>query len=326
MHHTFFARALFVLAAFGLSHGASAAEYPNKPIRLIVPYTAGGGVDRVGRIYMEALSERLGQNIVFDFRGGGGATIGTYLATQASPDGYTLLFSLNALVISAAIKPNLKYDPLRDLAPVSLMLRSSSVLVAHPTLKVSSVKEVIDLANSSPKPLTYASQGVGTSAHMAMELLKHSTGMRITHIPYTGGGPASNALLAGEVKLMILASSFGAPLIKSGRLIPLAVTTSTRLPAFPAVPTFSEAGVPGAEKNAYSGWWGLLAPAGTPKPIIDQISRELAQVVKTPKLMTLAEERGFQSVGSSPEEFSELLRSDLARWKKVAQDANITAP
>jgi tripartite-type tricarboxylate transporter receptor subunit TctC len=274
---------------------------------------------------MDELADRIGQPIVSDFRGGGGATIGTYLATQAVSDGYTMLFSLNALTISAAIRDKLKYDPLKDLAPVSLMLRSSSILVVHPSIKVSSVKELVAFANSSTKAMTYGSQGVGTSAHMLMELLKHATGMRLTHIPYSGGGPASTALLSGEVKTMILASSFGTPLIKSGKLHPLATTASKRLSTFPDLPTMAEAGVPGADKQSYSGWWGILMPAKTPAPAINKISSELNKVVMTTKMMTLAEERGFESVGSTPQEFAKVLRMDLETWKQVAKAAGIKA-
>jgi len=314
---------LFFVALFACQNATAAAPYPNKPIRLIIPYAPGGGVGQVGRIFMDELSEKIGQPIVSDYRGGGGATIGTYLATQASPDGYTMLFSLNALTINAAIRKNLKYDPLRDLTPVSLMLRSSSILVVHPSLGISTLKELVSLANGSPKALTYGSQGLGTSAHMAMELLKHATKMRLTHIPYTGGGPASTALLAGEVKTMILASSFGTPLIKSGKLVPIAVTPARRISTFPEVPTLAEAGVPGAEKNAYSGWWGILMPAGAPKAAVKKLSSELEKVVQSPKMLKLAEDRGFESVGSTPEEFGEMLRADLRRWQEVAKYANV---
>ena len=315
-----------LIAAFFFGSYANAADqYPSKPIRLIIPYAPGGGVGQVGTVFMDELSAKIGQPIVSDYRGGGGATIGTYLATQANPDGHTMLFSLNALTINAAIRTNLKYDPIKDLAPVSLMLRSSSILVVHPSLGVKSLKELVSLANGSPKALTYGSQGQGTSAHMAMELLKHSTGMRLTHIPYTGGGPASTALLAGEVKTMILASSFGTPLIKSGKLTPIAVTPAQRISTFPDIPTFIEAGVPGADKTSYSGWWGILMPAATPKNAINKLSSELGKVVKSPKMVKLADERGFESVGSTPEEFGALLREDLRRWKEVAKYANVSA-
>jgi tripartite-type tricarboxylate transporter receptor subunit TctC len=317
--------ALIGVWVLGAAAGAQAQDYPEKPIRLIVPYAAGGGVDLLGRSIITRLSERLGQPMVYDNRGGAGATIGTGLAARATPDGYTLLFSLNALTIAASIYPDLTYDPLKDLAPVTQFLASSSVLVVNPGLNVRSVKEFIALAKAKPGELNYASQGVGTNAHMAMELFKRATGSNIVHIPYKGGGPASTALFAGEVKVMFLASSFGAPIIKAGKVVPLAVSTSRRLKILPDIPTLDEAGVPGAERNEYSGWWGLLAPAGTPGPIIRRIQRDAAATVATGEITELLESRGLQPVGSTPEAFAAMLREDLARWKKVAKEANIRA-
>lgn len=317
--------AALAVCALCIATLARGEDYPNKPIRLIVPYAPGGGVDLLGRSIINRLSERIGQPMVYDNRGGAGATIGTALAAKATPDGYTLLFSLNALTIAASIYPDLPYDPLKDLAPITQFLASSSVLVVNPALPAKSVRDLIALAKAKPGELNYGSQGVGTSAHMAMELFKHATGVDIVHIPYKGGGPASNALFAGEVKVMFLASSFGAPIIRAGKVYPLAVSTARRLDILPEVPTLYEAGVPGAERNQYSGWWGLFAPARTPKRIVDQLYRSAAAVIAMPEITQLLESRGLQPVGSTPEAFAAMLREDYGRWRQLAKQAHIRA-
>ncbi|MCI3950707.1 MAG: tripartite tricarboxylate transporter substrate binding protein [Burkholderiales bacterium] len=311
---------LFAVSCLAAPAASAQQQYPVKPIRLIVPYTAGGGIDFVGRPIMQKLSERLGRSIIFDNRPGGGATIGTAAAARAEPDGYTLLITLSQFTIASAIMPNAPYDPIKDFHPISQLMSSSLVLVVHPSVPATSVRELILLAKAKPGEINYGSNGPGNNNHLGMELLKRMAGIDMVHVPYKGGGPAQTALLSGEISVMFLPASFGVETIKAGKARALAVSTSTRNVALPGVPTVAEAGVPGFEVD---GWWGLFAPQGTPRAIIDRLQHDLSQVMHEPKMKAFLAARGAVPVGSTPEQFAAFVARDLAKWKKLVMEAGL---
>ena len=291
--------------------------YPSKTLRLIVPFPPGGGNDIVGRLLAQRLGESLGQQIIVDNRGGAGGTIGTEATAKAAPDGHTLLVNNISLAVNATLYPKLPYDTLRDLAPVALVGRQANFLVVHPSLPARSVREFLALARAKPGQLIYASGGVGTAGHLATELLTMMTGIRMVHVPYKGLGPALTDLAGGHVQLTITTLASALPQMKSGRFRALAVTTAQRSSFFPDVPTLSEAGVPGYE---FSTWYGLLVPAGTPRPIVERLNRETAKLLAS----TLKEQfaaQGLEGSASTPEEFGAYLRNEVVKWGKVVRQS-----
>ena len=299
---------------------AVAQEYPIRPIRMIVAYPPGGGTDIVGRLMAQKLSENLGQNVVVDNRGGATGNIGTELAARATADGYTLLMgNVAPNAINVSLFKKLPFDPVKDFAPVSLVAVTPNILVVHPSLAVKTVKDLITLAKAKPGALNFPSAGTGSSSHLAGEMLKSMAGIDMVHVPYKGGGPALIALLSGQVQLMFATLPAAMPHVKSGKVRPVAVTTSHRSQALPELPTIAESGVPGYEAAT---WYGLLAPAGTPKAIISALHGQVVRILASETRQRLLAQ-GFEPAGSSPSEFASYIRAEIVKWAKVIRDAGI---
>jgi tripartite-type tricarboxylate transporter receptor subunit TctC len=311
---------LLIGAAAGNTATAVAQEYPAKAIRIVVPYSPGGGLDVVGRPIAQKLSESFGQPVVIDNRPGGGTTIGTTVVAKAPADGYTLLLTLSALTISPSLYPNLPYDPVTDFSPVIWIGTTSYLLSVHPSVPANNVKQLIALSKSMPDKFSYSSPGNGTDPHMAAELFKIMTGVKWTHIPYNGGGPAAVAVMGGQVGLTFLPTSVGTPFVTAGKLKALGISTAKRSTLLPELPTIAESGVPGYEAEA---WSGILAPAGTPKEIVARLNGAIAKIVHTPEYKALLEARLVEPVGSSVEQFSNRIRDDVAKWRKVVREGGI---
>ncbi len=296
---------------------AAAQAYPDKPIRVIVPVPAGGTPDVVARMVAPGLSTLLGQQLVIDNRGGAGGLIGAELAARAVPDGYTVFFSSpGSLTILPHLQKQVAYDTLKDFAPISLVSIGPFLLITHPSVPARTVKELIALARAEPGKLNYASAGNGAANHLAMELFKSMAGVNITHVPYKGAPQAVTDLIGGSVNLMFNSIPPVLQHIKTGRLRLLAVASAKRSPQLPDVPTVSEAGVPGYEAIT---WFGLLAPAKTPKPIIARLNDVMVKVVHAPDLKSQLEIHGYDPVGSSPEEFAAFIRAESEKYAKVVK-------
>jgi tripartite-type tricarboxylate transporter receptor subunit TctC len=305
-----------VAAALAPAFGA-AQNYPDRPIRVIVPVPAGGTPDVVARMVQPGLSSLLGQQLVIDNRGGAGGLIGAELAAKAVPDGYTLFFSSpGALTILPHLQKQVAYDTLRDFAPISLVSIGPFLLITHPSLPVKTVKELVALAKSEPGKLNYASAGNGAANHLAMELFKSMAGINITHVPYKGAPQAITDLIGGSVNLTFNSIPPVLQHIKSGRLRLLGVSSAKRSPQLPDVPTVSEAGVPGYESIT---WFGLLAPAKTPKSIVARLNEIVAKVVRAPEMKSQLEIQGYDPVGSSAAEFSAFIRAESEKYAKVVK-------
>jgi tripartite-type tricarboxylate transporter receptor subunit TctC len=315
--------ALFVglLGAFpGIDAGAQ--SYPSRPVRLIVPQSAGGSTDVVARVIAQRMTELLGQNVIVDNRPGSGSVNGTDLVAKAAPDGHTALVVAASFSINPAIRKNLPYDSMRDFTPVSQLVRLPHILVVHPSVPVTSVKELIALAKAKPGVLNYGISGIATSTHMAGELFMYMTGTRMVGIPYKGGAPGMTALLSGEVQLYFATISTAIPHIRSGRLRALGVTTVKRSVAAPEFPTIAEAGVPGYE---HSSWVGMLAPAKVPPAVLSKINVEAVKAVQSQDIKALLLRDGLEAVGTTPGEFNQIIKREMAKWMKVAKAANIKA-
>jgi tripartite-type tricarboxylate transporter receptor subunit TctC len=304
-----------------LAAASAGAAYPERPIHIIVPYPPGGLTDAVARQVGKSLSERLKQPVVIENVGGGGGNIGAQRAARSPADGYTLYIGNNATVgINTLIYKQLPFDPIKELAPISLVAESQTILVVHPSLPVKSVAELVAYAKSRPGQLNFGSTGTGGLSHLAGEMLKSSAGIQMTHIPYKGTGPALTDLLAGQIQLMF--NDTAAPHIKSGKLRALAVTGTRRWAELPEVPTLGELGVAGYE--TYN-WFGILAPAGTPADVIAMLNRELVAVMKDPAMQAWMQSRGAEAASGSVEEFSAYIRRDLAKWSRVVKETGVTA-
>lgn len=301
---------------------AAAQSYPSRPIRLVVPQSAGGSTDLVARPLAQRVADALKTSVVVDNRPGAGSTIGTDIVAKAPADGYTLLAVAASFTMSPSLYKKLPFDPLNDFAAISLLSSLPNILVVHPSLPVKSMKELVAHAKSQPGKLNYSSSGVATGTHMSMELLKHMAGIGMTHIPYKGGAPSVTALLSNEVQLCFATISTALPHVKSGRLRALAVSSAKRATATPDVPTIAEAAVPGYD---YASWIGLLAPAKTPQAIIARWHSESARVIQSAEMKTLLQHEGSEPVGNSPQQFEQILRTEVERWKRVAQAAGIKA-
>jgi tripartite-type tricarboxylate transporter receptor subunit TctC len=312
---------LFLFAL--LSAGAAAQTvYPAKPVRFIVPSAAGGGTDIIARSVAHKLSESLGQQFVVDNRPGAGQMIGIELAARAPADGHTILMAASTLAINPIMYKKVSYDPLRDFAPITQAASLPNVLVVHPSLPVKSVAELIALARREPGKINYASAGIGTSPQMSMELLKRMAKIDLVHIPYKGSAPGVVDLLAGQVAVMTPNVLTALPHIKSGRLRALAVTSAKRSEALPEVPTIAESGLPGYDSVQ---WYGVLAPAGTPREIVARLHAEIARALRAPDVRERLAADGAEPVGSSPEEFAAFIKSEIDKWARVASAAGIRA-
>lgn len=307
---------LAALAALAFAPLAQAQDYPNKAIRFVVPFAPGGGTDIIGRIIAQALNETLGQPVVVDNRGGAGSTLGTEIVAKSLADGYTILFGNISLAFNATLYTKLRYDTMRDLAPISLSAVQPNILVIHPGLPAKNLKEFIELARANPGKYNYASAGTGSGTHLAAELLKLQTKIDIVHVPYKGTGPALTDLLGGQINMMVSTFASALPHVKSGRMRALGVTTAKRSPATPDVPTLIEGGVAGYD---YSTWYGLLAPAGTAKTIIDKLNAANRKVLTRDDIRQKLESQGVDPIFNSPAEFSAYLKSETEKWGKVVK-------
>jgi len=309
------------LAALAISASAHAEVYPAKPIHMIVAYPPGGGTDIVGRMVAQKLGETLGQSVVVENRGGASGNIGTEIAARSAPDGYTVLMgNVAPNAINVSLFRNLPFDPVSDFAPVSLVASTSNILVVHPSTPARTVKEVVALARSRPGTLNFASAGVGSSSHLAGELFRILAGADIVHVPYKGAGPAMVDVLSGQVQLYFATMPAAMPHVKSGKLVPIAVTSLGRSQALPDVPTVAESGVPGFEAST---WYGLLAPAHSPDAAIARLHESVVKVLGDAALRAKLADQGFEPVGDSPKEFAVYIRSEIAKWGKVIRDAGI---
>ncbi len=306
-----------LVAAFAAA--AFAQPYPSRPIRIVVPFPAGGTTDLIARAAGQKLTESLGQPVVVDNRPGAGGNIGAELVAKSAPDGYTLLMgTVGTHAINASLYPKMPYDHVRDFAPIILVAGVPNVLVVNPSLPVNSVQELIAYGKANPGKLNFASSGNGTSIHLSGELFKTMTGVQMAHIPYKGSAPALQDLAGGQVQLMFDNLPSALPLIKAGRLKALAVTSKTRAPALPDVPTVAESGLPGFEASS---WFGLLAPAGTPQPVITKVNAEIAKWLATPEAKEKLTAQGANVVGGTPEDFARHIAAETAKWQKVVKES-----
>ena len=317
-----FTRACLVTATASLSAAATvaAAAYPERPIRFIIPFPPGGGTDVLARALQEKLEAALGSLLIIDNRGGAGGTLGTALAAKADPDGYTFLFTSASYTFQPALYKNLPYQPLKDFKNVTMFASAPGVLVVHPSLPVKSVKELIALAQQRPNEILYASAGVGSNIHLTTELFKYMAKVKLTQVPYKGGGPATIGLISGEAQVLFTTFLSALPHVKSGRMRALAVTTKDRTPMAPDLPTIAESGVPGYDKPA---WFGLFAPAQVAEPSINHVYQAVAKVLKNPEVSKRLSQEGAVPVGNPPEEFDQFVRSEIAEWSKLIQTMNL---
>ena len=296
------------------------AQYPNRPVRIVVPSSPGGGTDIITRIVAPKLTERLGQQIVVENRPGAGTMIGGEVVAKAPADGYTLLMGVSTLATNPVIYRKVPYNALTDFAPVTLVLSAPNILVVHPSLPVKTVKELIWFAQARPGELNYASAGAGTGPHLSMELFLTMAGIRMVHVPYKGSAPAMIDLLAGQVTSMAATMLTGMPHVRGGRLRALGVTGTKRNAAAPDVPTIAEAGVPGYEAVQ---WYGLLAPGQTPKDVVARLNREMVAILQLPDVKERFAADGGDAVPTTPDEFARYIRSETDKWARVAKAAGI---
>ena len=309
------AGALMLLMLVAAS-STQAQSYPSKPIRLVVPFPAGGPADITARIVSPKVAEALGQNILIDHRGGGSSIIGSDIVAKSPPDGYTLLLATVTGTINVSLIPKLPYDLTRDFEPVAQLFITTSIFTAHPSLPVKTVKELIALAKSSPTQIIYGSAGNGSPSHLAGELLKTLSGIKLLHVPYKGGGPAVIEQVAGHVQLAFLSAPAVVPYIKSGRLRALAVTNAKRSQVFPDLPTIAEAALPGYESE---GWTGIFTPARTPAAVVQRLQGEFANAVRDSDIRTRLLATGTEPAFMASEAFGTKVRDEIARWGKVVK-------
>ena len=303
------------------SAAPTAPAYPVKPVRWVIPFPPGGGNDLLGRAFAERLGERLGQPLVPDNRGGASTLIAAEIVARAPADGYTLLMGTNTtLAVMPSLRSKLPYDPIRDFDPVSLLSSSPYLLVVHPGVPAKTVKELIALSRSKPGQLNYASPGFGTSNQLAAELFKTMSGADLTHVPYKGTAAAITDLLGGRVAVMFSSTAAVRPMVNAGKLRALGISTARRSPAMPEVAPIAESGVPGFDTAS---WVGLIVPRGTPRPVIARLNSEIATVIKQGELRDKLAAQGFVPEASTPEQFAEHIRSELARFKKLVQVAGL---
>ena len=294
--------------------------YPSRPIRLIVPFAAGGGVDLTARAIAQSLTEAWGQPVVVDNRAGANGTIGVEIAAKSPPDGYTLTVISASHSVNVSLYKNLPYDLVRDFAPVTQTTMQPYVLVVNPKIPAASVGDVIALAKAKPDSLNYGSSGIGGLSHLSGALFAAQANIRLTHIPYKGGAPALQDVVGGQIEMLFSTLLQSHAQISAGKLRTLAVTTAARSPAAPQLPTMIEAGMPGF---VVTGWYGILAPAGTPATIVAKLNKEVVRILRTPEVRDRLASDGSEPVGSTPEEFAAHIRSEIAKWQKVILEADI---
>jgi len=295
-----------------------AQGYPSGPVRVIVPFPPGGGVDGAGRLISQKLSDQLGKQFVVDNRPGANGMIGSELAAKAAKDGYTLMVNGANFVTTASLYSKVTYDPVRDFDPVSLIALAPNVLVVHPSLPVKSVKELVALAKARPGQVNFAGSGSGSTPHLAAELFNTLAAVTMVHVPYRGTGPAIVGLMSGEASVMFMPTTNAVPLVRSGRLRALAVTTRERVPAMPGLPTVAESGLTGYESSQ---WYGVLAPAGSPPDVLGLLNSHIAKIMHAPEMRRRLTEDGLVAVGSSRDQFAVHIKSEFSKWAKVIKQS-----
>ena len=310
-----------ILAWLLVAAGAHAQQdYPARPIRIVVPSSPGGGTDILARQIAQKLTERWGQQVIVDNRPGAGQMIGIDLVAKAAPDGYTLVMTATPLALNTVLYKKVPYDPVRDFAPISQVAAMPNIIVTHPALPARTVRELIALARSRPGQLVYASSGVGTGPHLSMELFLTMAGVKMGHVPYKGTNPGMIDTMAGQVQVLMSTLLPPLPHIKTGRLRPLGVTSSKRVSSLSDVPTIAEAGVPGYE---VVGWYGMAAPANTPREVINKLYSEIVNILKSPDTRDKLAADGAEPVGSTPEQFAAFIQSEIDKWSRVVKSSGI---
>ena len=310
-----------IIAALFFATGASAQDYPNKTVRIVVPFPPGGATDVVTRIVAQKLTDQFGRQVVTENRGGAGGIVGSEAVAKAAPDGYTLVMGTTGThAINASLYPKLSYDPLRDFAPVTRTALLPNLIVAHPSVPARNIRELVALARKNPGQLTYASSG--SALYLSGALFTSMAGIEMIHVPYKGGGQAMPALLGGEVALSFATVVSSLPHVKAGKLRGLAVTSAIRTPAAPEFPTVAESGLRGYEAVA---WYGVLAPAGTPREVIMRLDREIVHALKLPDVQQLLLAQGAEPVSDTPEEFAAIIKRDIAKWGEVVRKSGAKA-
>ncbi|MEA3154183.1 MAG: hypothetical protein QOK44_1772 [Betaproteobacteria bacterium] len=316
--------ALIALLAWAASTAISAelaSEYPSRPIRLVVPFVAGGSTDIIARVLGQKLAEQWGRQVVVDNRGGANGVIAMEIVARAAPDGYTLVLGYIAnLGTAPALNPKLPYDPVKDYAPISHIASAPSIGVIHLGVPAKNLQELIALARAKPDAISFGSAAVGAMGHLSGELINRMAGVRMQHVPYKGGGQAIIDVIAGQIPLVIIGMTAATPHVRAGRLRAIFTTGAKRSFAFPDVPTVAEQGFPGFSADA---WYGLLAPARTPRPIVDKLHAEVVRIMKLPEAKERLGSVGFEIVASSPEEFANLIRDEIPKWTKVVREGGI---
>ncbi len=311
---------LFICVLLLTAPLAHAQTFPTKPIRFVVPSSAGGGNDYLARLFGARITENWGQQVLVDLRPGAAGILGSEIVAKAPPDGHTILIVATGYGLNPSLYAKLPYDTIEDFARINLLAFSPNVLVVHPSLPVKSVKELIALAKSRPGELNYASSGAGTGGHLSIELMKYMSRIDMAHIPYKGAGDSTMAVVSGQVQLLMTAPGAAIPFIKAGRLRPLAVGSAKRVKALPEVPTMAEAALPGYEVD---GFYGVLAPGKTPRPVVDRLYAEFDRILKLPDVIQQLEAQGFDPVSYTPDKFTEHVKKEMQKWPPVFKAAGI---
>jgi tripartite-type tricarboxylate transporter receptor subunit TctC len=313
----------FALTAF--STAALAQNYPAKVVRLLVPFSAGSGSDTIGRIYAGGLSEVFGQQVILENRAGAAGNIGAEVAARAAADGYTLFLVNMAHAVNVTMYRKLAYDPIRDFTPVSMLATGPAILVTHPSLPVTSVKELVALAKARPGAINHSSAGVGTFTFLAAEMFKRQAGIDMLHVPYRAGGEALTAVISGETSVYFSPAAGAIPQVKQNRLRPLAVTSSKRISLMPELPTVAESGYANMAKFESGNWYGIVAPAKTPREIIDRAHKASVAALSNPAISKRLNDLGFVLIGNTPEEFGAYFKSEIDAWGKIVRDLKLSA-
>jgi tripartite-type tricarboxylate transporter receptor subunit TctC len=310
-----------MLASYSVS-AQSTADYPNKPVRLVAASAPGGGIDILGRVVAQRLSETWREQVVVDNRAGGGGVIATGIVAKAPADGYTLLVQSVGVSYVGTLHKEAPFDVVRDLAPVAKVASQPSLLAVHASVPASSLSELLQLAKAKPGQLSFGTGGAGGASHMGTELFAHAAGIKLVHVPYKGTGPSMAALLSGEVNMALVGVATALPHVKAGKIKPIGVSGAARSPILPDIPTISEAGVRGYE---FAGWYGIFAPAHTPRAIVVKINNDIVKALQQPEALQRLSAMGFQPEGGSADDFAKYFRAEVVKWRKVIQEAGIAA-